>query len=213
MAATYKTVLNKAETENIIEKSRFIGYIKPVESAEEAEGFITEIKKLNKDATHNVPVYVIGEKFEVQRYSDDGEPSGTAGVPILQMLIKEGITNVAVIITRYFGGIKLGTGGLFRAYTNTAKMALEEAQIALVSEYDVIDVKIDYTFLGKLQNLSLTENFTIRDTLFEDTVTLTIVSSADKTAKMKETLINITNGTCRLINQRKEMLKMAIGEV
>lgn len=211
MAEAYKTVSRQAEIENIIEKSRFIGYVKPVESVEEAESFISEIKKINRNATHNVPVYIIGEKYEIQKCSDDGEPSGTAGVPVLQMLLREGITNTAIVVTRYFGGIKLGTGGLVRAYTGTAQMALRKARLAYVSEFDAIKVRIDYTFLGKFQNLEAAGEFSIRDAIFDDAVTLLLVSSPEKTQKLKETIINITNGTCRITEEKKVMFKEEIG--
>ncbi|MBO5667208.1 MAG: YigZ family protein, partial [Firmicutes bacterium] len=148
----YSTIQKEGQAELIIEKSRFIGYVKPVETREEADAFIKEIKARHRDATHNVPAFVIGEKFQQQWASDDGEPQGTSGVPMLQMMVKEGITNVVVVVTRYFGGIKLGTGGLVRAYTNTAKAALEDAGIHHVKDQTVIVASMDYTHLGKLQN-------------------------------------------------------------
>ena len=111
----YKTVGKAAQAEQIIEKSRFITHVRPVTSREEADSFFAEIKKEYKDATHNVPAMVIGDKFQIQWASDDGEPQGTSGAPIVQMLVNEEITNVALVVTRYFGGVKLGTGGLVRA--------------------------------------------------------------------------------------------------
>lgn len=116
----YKTIAKEAEATQIIERSRFIAHVKPVETREEAENFITEIKAKYRDATHNVPAMVIGDKLQIQWASDDGEPQGTSGAPMVQMLVKEGITNIVVVVTRYFGGIKLGTGGLVRAYTSSA---------------------------------------------------------------------------------------------
>ena len=139
----YKTVKQQAEAEQIIEKSRFISYIKPVMSKEEADRFIAQIRAMNHAATHNVPAFVIGDKMQLQWASDDGEPQGTAGAPIVQMLVKEGITNVAVVITRYFGGIKLGTGGLVRAYTSSAKLALLAAGSAEVREMTMLEVQIE----------------------------------------------------------------------
>ena len=123
----YSTVTGYGEAEQYIEKSRFIAYVKPAETKEEADAFIAEIKKKHKDATHNVPAMVLGDKFQIQWASDDGEPQGTSGAPMVQMMVNEGITNVVVVVTRYFGGIKLGTGGLVRAYTNSAKLGLEAA--------------------------------------------------------------------------------------
>jgi uncharacterized YigZ family protein len=125
----YKTVAKQAEAEQIIEKSRFIAYVKPVESKEEADEFIASIKSEHKSATHNVPAFVIGDQFQLQWASDDGEPQGTSGAPMVQMLVKEGITNVVIVVTRYFGGIKLGIPGLIRAYKTSTADALANAQI------------------------------------------------------------------------------------
>ena len=140
----YKTVAKQAEAEQIIEKSRFIAYVKPVESKEEADEFIASIKAEHKSATHNVPAFVIGDQFQLQWASDDGEPQGTSGAPMVQMLVKEGITNVVIVVTRYFGGIKLGTGGLVRAYTSSAKLGLEAAGICEVKEMAVMQYKVDF---------------------------------------------------------------------
>ena len=116
----YNTVIGPGEAEQTIEKSRFICYVKPVNSREEADEFIDSIKRKHRDATHNVPAMVLGDKMQVQWASDDGEPQGTSGAPIVQMMVSQGITNTVVVVTRYFGGIKLGTGGLVRAYSGTA---------------------------------------------------------------------------------------------
>lgn len=150
----YKTVMEEAEAEQTIEKSRFISHIKPVTSKEAAEEFIAEIRASYKTATHNVPAFVIGNKMQLQWASDDGEPQGTSGAPIVQMLVKEGITNVAVVVTRYFGGIKLGTGGLVRAYTSSAKLALEAAGIADVREMLVLEVRMAYSISCKNEKFS-----------------------------------------------------------
>ncbi|MDD3168376.1 MAG: YigZ family protein, partial [Eubacteriales bacterium] len=138
----YKTIMKEAEAEQIIDKSRFIGHVQPVESREEAEDFIAAIRSKHRAATHNVPAIVIGDRYQLQWASDDGEPQGTSGAPIVQMLVKEGITNIAVVITRYFGGIKLGTGGLVRAYTGTTKLTLEESGVCAVKELDELIVKL-----------------------------------------------------------------------
>ena len=125
----YKTVRGESEVTQIIEKSKFIAHVRHVETREEADEFVSEIRSRYKDATHNVPAMVIGDKFQIQWASDDGEPQGTSGAPMVQMLVKEGITNIAIVVTRYFGGIKLGTGGLVRAYTGSAKAGIEAAGI------------------------------------------------------------------------------------
>ena len=158
----YKTVAEEASAEQIIEKSKFIGYIRSVESRDEAEAFIKEIRTMHKNATHNVPAYIIGEKSQLQWASDDGEPSGTSGAPMLHLLAGEGITNVVIVVTRYFGGIKLGTGGLVRAYTGMARLALEAAGLCEVREFDMISFGIDYSYYGKIQNMEQWQYFLLQ---------------------------------------------------
>lgn len=210
MAVRYKTVLKQAEEMIVIEKSKFIGYIKPVETAEEAEEFVASVKSANRDATHNVPVYVIGEKYEIQKYSDDGEPSGTAGVPVLHMLMKEGITNTAIVMTRYFGGIKLGTGGLVRAYTGIAKEALNAAGVAAVKDMDVLVLEIQYTYHGKAENMAQKGDFIIRKTDFTDKVTLEIVCDPDETEKVIKDFMEVTSGTVNIVERRQELEKVPL---
>ena len=188
----YSTIQKEGQAELIIEKSRFIGYVKPVESREEADAFIKEIRARHRDATHNVPAFVIGEKFQQQWASDDGEPQGTSGVPMLQMMVKEGITNVVVVVTRYYGGIKLGTGGLVRAYTNTAKAALEDAGIHHVKDQTVIVASMDYTYLGKLQNEEKDGYFTIADTAYTDVITVTLHAEPEDADRVKGFLSDLT---------------------
>ena len=150
----YKTVRGESEVTQIIEKSKFIAHVRHVETREEADEFVSEIRSRYKDATHNVPAMVIGDKFQIQWASDDGEPQGTSGAPMVQMLVKEGITNIAIVVTRYFGGIKLGTGGLVRAYTGSAKAGIEAAGICSVQEICSVKIKTDYPYLAKLQNMA-----------------------------------------------------------
>ena len=150
----YKTVRKQAEAVQVIDKSRFIAHVCPVESREEADAFLAEIREKYKDATHNVPAMVIGDKSQIQWASDDGEPQGTSGAPMVQMMVKEGLTNLIVVVTRYFGGIKLGTGGLVRAYTSSAKLGLEAAGVCSVREMAELTVKIDYPYLAKIQNMA-----------------------------------------------------------
>lgn len=192
----YKTVARQAEAEQVIEKSRFIGYIKPVESREEAEAFIKEIKILHRSATHNVPAYIIGDKSQLQWASDDGEPSGTSGAPMLHMIAEEGITNVVIVVTRYFGGVKLGTGGLVRAYTGTARLALGEAGLCEVKELDLLKFKLDYTYFGKIQNMEQSGEFRIRDSVFEDVVSLTLETDPEHTDSLIKQLSELTGGAC-----------------
>ena len=214
----YKTVRNQAEATNIIEKSRFIAYVKPVSSKEEADAFISEIKTKHKDATHNVPAMVIGDKFQIQWASDDGEPQGTSGAPMVQMLVKEGITNVAIVVTRYFGGIKLGTGGLVRAYTGSAKLGLEAAGICSVREVCSMMVKADYTYLSKLQNMAadtLIETddpaavpFVIRDIQYTDKILMTMMTFPEKQEELAVLLANITSGSAEILGKETILEKV-----
>ena len=194
MLKTYRTVEQLGQDEVVIEKSTFIGYAKPVENEEAALAFIQEIKKKHRDATHNVPAYVLGEHNEVQRCNDDGEPSGTAGVPVLEVLKKENVRNVAIVVTRYFGGIKLGTGGLVRAYTKGAKVALESAKIITRVLYQTVIVSVDYTLLGSLQNQLKLKQYGIRDVVYEDVVHLHVWVEEEDVPNFKAQVIEWTNG-------------------
>ena len=197
----YKTVKQQAEAEQIIEKSRFISYIKPVMSKEEADRFIAQIRAMNHAATHNVPAFVIGDKMQLQWASDDGEPQGTAGAPIVQMLVKEGITNVAVVVTRYFGGIKLGTGGLVRAYTSSAKLALLAAGIAEVREMTMLEVQIEYSHLAKIQKAA-GGLFRIEEISYRETVILSVSAEPEVIGKVKAMLADLTGGTASIISEK-----------
>lgn len=191
----YKTVYQSAQVEIIIEKSRFIGYVLPIQKEEDAINFIATIKKKHWDATHNVPVYVLGDQFSVQRYSDDGEPSGTAGVPILEMLKKEEITNVCVVVTRYFGGVKLGTGGLVRAYTQAAKDALEMAILVEKKLFFCYRIKVSYTSHGKLQNYFQNDDTVITgQTLFTDLVDMQVYFEPEHEKHILEQITEMTSG-------------------
>ena len=203
----YTTVKKQAKAEQIIEKSRFICYVSPAESKEEADEFIASIKKMNKDATHNVPAMVLGDKMQIQWASDDGEPQGTSGAPIVQMLVNEGITNVVIVVTRYFGGIKLGTGGLVRAYTSSAKLGLQEAQICDVSLKTVLTYELDYTHLSRVQNLEKEGGFKISDIGYEAKVKIKMILDEDHLEELKNSLANITNGTGNVISIEKIVVK------
>lgn len=194
MLKTYRTVEQLGQAEIVIEKSTFIGYAKPVNNEEEALAFIQEIKKKHRDATHNVPAYVLGEHNEIQRCNDDGEPSGTAGVPVLEVLKKEDLRDVAVVVTRYFGGIKLGAGGLVRAYTRGAKIALEAAKIITKVLYQVVVVTVDYTMLGALQNQLRLNQYDTKDIVYDELVHLHVWVEQDDIANFKVQIIEWTNG-------------------
>lgn len=203
----YKTVRQEAYAEQVIEKSRFIAYVKPVETREEAEAFIASVRELHKGATHNVPAMVLGDQFQIQWGSDDGEPQGTSGAPIVQMMVKEGITNTAVVVTRYFGGIKLGTGGLVRAYTSSARLGLEAAGICTMREMAVLGFKIDYSFLSKVQNLSREGLFSIEDIIYEEAVTVKTAAELENAEKVKELFTNLTSGNAVITREETCLTK------
>lgn len=167
----YITVENRYSEEYIINKSRFIGYAAPVTTQEQAVEFINEIRKRHSDATHNVYAYQIRSP-EYSRYSDDGEPQGTAGMPVLDVIKKNGLTDVCVVVTRYFGGILLGAGGLVRAYSHSAKTAVEGANIITMSPCSVLKVNCDYGFYGKLSTLVPEFGGITESTDFAEKVTL-----------------------------------------
>ncbi len=209
-----KTVYASNSDEIIIEKSRFIAYCKPIQTEEEATAFIEEIKKKHWDAAHNVPVYVLGEKYHVQRYSDDGEPSGTAGVPVLSMLKNEGITDVVLVITRYFGGVKLGTGGLVRAYTQSAKLGLEAAKIIEKLVYAQLSVKIAYTLHGKVQNFLMNQTeIILEETLFSDEVEIILFIPLDQLNSVENKLTDLTNGQIFLDRREDFYLSVYQGSI
>ncbi len=206
----YKTVEKSAHWEQVIEKSRFIAYVSPASTKEEAEAFIGNIKTKHKDATHNVPAMVIGDKFQIQWGSDDGEPQGTSGAPIVQMLVKEQITNLVVVVTRYFGGTKLGTGGLVRAYTGMAKGAVEAAGICEVRPMYSCNAEIEYTALGRLQNLAPKEGFNIEDIQYSDKVRIRVTVEPEKKEMLLGILSNTTNGSVILLDETVENVKKRI---
>lgn len=152
MLHEYYTVKPAGQDELIIQKSRFIGYVRRVETEETAQAFIEEIKKKHHDATHNCSAYIIGEHDQIQKANDDGEPSGTAGIPMLEVLKKMNLKDTAVVVTRYFGGIKLGAGGLIRAYGNTTSQAIKTTGIVKRQLMQGISIIVEYPLLGKLEN-------------------------------------------------------------
>ena len=213
-----KTVLGRGSAEQTIEKSRFIAYVAPAESREEAESFIAEIRAKHRDATHNVPAMVIGERMQIQWGSDDGEPGGTSGTPMAQLLAKEGITNVVVVVTRYFGGIKLGPGGLVRAYTSSCKIGLEAAGVCEIREMAVLTCEIDYSYLAKLQSMAKSAAeaaeepgaFAIGEIAYTDKVRLEIVCGKDSSESVKGMLLNLTGGTAVIVGEESAQHKIPI---
>ena len=202
----YRTVMDSATAEQIIEKSKFITYIKPASTKEEADAFIAEIKKMHRDATHNVPAMVIGDKMQIQWASDDGEPQGTSGAPMVKMLVSAGITNVVIVVTRYFGGIKLGTGGLARAYTSSAKLGLEAAGVCDVEEQISLTYRLDYTYLAKLQNLAGAA-FDIADIRYTDMVEVDLICNPEDIEEVLGIIANLTGGKAEPILEENVLAK------
>ncbi|MCD2138865.1 YigZ family protein [Salinicoccus halitifaciens] len=182
-------------TEIIINKSRFIGYIKRTETEEEAKAFIAEIKAKHKDATHNCSAYIIGASALIQKADDDGEPSGTAGVPILEVLKRELMYNVTVVVTRYFGGIKLGAGGLIRAYSGAAAEVVQSAGKVYEVEMVPVTVTMDYTYTSKFEHAAQSSPHIIKDTAYTDKVTYTVHTRTEDLEDLYGMLDEITQGT------------------
>lgn len=194
MLERYKTVRHEGQKEIVIRKSRFIGHIRPVETEEEANAFIDEIKKKHRDATHNCSAYLLGERDEIQKQSDDGEPSGTAGKPILEVLKNRELKNVAVVVTRYFGGIMLGAGGLIRAYADGAVAAIEGGdEIARVLHTQIF-VTIDYTWHGKIENELRNREVRTGETQFTDKVTLLCLPLYSEAERFIAWITDLTQG-------------------
>ncbi|HBF8597758.1 TPA: YigZ family protein [Clostridioides difficile] len=211
--SNYRTLHEFGTDEITIEKSVFIGYAKPIKSEEEALEFINEIKKKHKDATHNVWAYTVGKNMNIQRYSDDGEPQGTAGIPTLEVIKKEDLRDVVVVVTRYFGGTKLGAGGLVRAYTKGAKLGLEAGKIIYKVMYQEVKVKIDYTQLGKVQNELMNLGYFIKDTVYEDNVEIVVYSRLEDVEKLSEKMIDTTSGTGKIVLGEEFYLSEQNGEI
>lgn len=210
---TYRTIHDYGSDEVTIEKSLFIGYAKPVETEEEARSFIDEIRAKHKDATHNVWAYVIGQNMNIQRYSDDREPQGTAGIPTLEVIKKEGLCNVVVVATRYFGGIKLGAGGLVRAYTKTAKIGLEAGQIVEKMPFVEVSVGLDYTLLGKAQNELANRDYHVKDIEYRDSVNIIINCERDRTEDLKALFTELTSGQAEIEEKGEFYLSVKDGKI
>lgn len=198
MTEDYRTIYSYGEDEIIINKSRFIGYAKPIETEEEALEFIEEIKIKHRDATHNVYAYVVGENSNTQRFSDDGEPSGTAGIPALEVIKKENLRNVVVVVTRYFGGVKLGGGGLIRAYTRGAKIGLDAGIIVDMVSHRELEFKVEYDQYGKIENFLMTNNYPTNDVSFTDKVSISIYIRLSELELFKNEITNLTSGDVKI---------------
>ncbi|WP_191557337.1 YigZ family protein [Metabacillus idriensis] len=194
MLSHYYTVKGYGEHEISIQKSRFICYINRAETEEEAQAFIQQIKKKHWDATHNCSAYLIGEHDLIQKANDDGEPSGTAGVPILEVLKKRQLKDTVAVVTRYFGGIKLGAGGLIRAYGSSTSEALNAIGIVERKLTRVMHTKIDYTWLGKVENELRNSHYQLKEIHYLDTVEVGAFVEEGQKDQFIEWMTELTNG-------------------
>lgn len=203
----YKTVELESSDYFVEKKSKFIGYAKPVSTQDEAVEFINSIKSKHWDATHNVYAYVLREN-NTQRYSDDGEPSGTAGVPVLDVILKENVTDVCIVATRYFGGTLLGAGGLVRAYSHTSKIALDAAHIITMANCQIYSVIVDYSFYDRLNILLSDFGANVIKSDFSASVSVEFSIKEDASELLKDKLTDISNGKYSLNYLRSEFAKI-----
>lgn len=197
----FRTIKEDGQVQEEIKKSRFICHAKRVYSEEEARDFITAIKKEHYKATHNCSAFIIGERSEIKRTSDDGEPSGTAGVPMLGVLENHNLTNICVVVTRYFGGIKLGAGGLIRAYAGSVALAVKEIGIIEIKEQVGIAIQMSYTQYQEYSNFLKAHNLMELDTNFTDQVDTMIYVDKEEKENIKATLVEFFNGKVTLTDQ------------
>ncbi|MBC1708054.1 YigZ family protein [Listeria welshimeri] len=194
----YLTIQSDGKHEIIIEKSRFICHIMRVTTESEAQTFIQTIKKEHRDATHNCSAYIIGENDQFQKAHDDGEPSGTAGVPMLEVLKKKKLKNIAVVVTRYFGGTKLGAGGLVRAYGSAVSETIQTIGIVECTLATIIKCSFAYSLVGKIENALEQKNYQINDKEFTDKVVLHVFVDNDDIPHFRKWITEMANGQLEL---------------
>lgn len=210
MLTAYESIekLTKQNTE--IKKSLFIAQIAPVNSEKEAQDFILSVKKNMRDATHNCSAYRIGIKQIAERSSDDGEPQGTAGHPMLHVLQANNLTNVVATVTRYFGGIKLGAGGLTRAYSSSLANALNDSKIIRFTPHQKIILTVNYTFVGAFENYIKDTDIIVTDRLFTDKVKISLLCLTKNSDKHIEFFTNMTSGTAIIETPNEEYVKLPL---
>ena len=213
MSDGFKIIYEGAEAEIVEKKSRFIAYVRPVNTEEEAVSFIDEIKKKHWDARHNCSAFVIGKNNELTRCSDDGEPSGTAGKPMLEVLLGQGLHNVAVVVTRYFGGVLLGTGGLVRAYQAAVKEGILASKVLEKFEGAKYSVETDYNGIGKIQYILAKENINTLGVDYSDKVVVEFVVKADEEGKIIKEITEATAGKAGIERVEELVFGVVDGEV
>lgn len=191
-------LIKGAEAELIEKKSRFIATVRPVESEKEAVAFVEEMKKKYYDARHNCSAFVIGSKAQLTRSSDDGEPSGTAGRPMLEVLLGSGIRNVAAVVTRYFGGTLLGTGGLVRAYSSVLKEALRKCEIACQHFGVRLKIKVEYNMVGKIQYILASKKIEIENSDYAANVEMTVIVPIEEYDRLCKEIAEVTSACVKI---------------
>ena len=211
MAKDYKTVLENASDEFVEKRSRFIGYCKPVKTEQEAIDFINEKRSEHWNATHNVYAYSLREG-NIKRYSDDGEPSGTAGMPVLDVIVKNEIFDVVVVVTRYFGGVLLGTGGLVRAYSHGSKIAVEAAKPVIMQNCLVCEARCAYNQYGKVSSLIIGVGAAVDDTVYESDVLVKFHIKPDLLGTLNKKLADATSGGVTVEQKDEQYFAVQIKE-
>lgn len=211
MAKDYKTVLENASDEFVEKRSRFIGYCKPVKTEQEAIDFINEKRSEHWNATHNVYAYSLRE-CNIKRYSDDGEPSGTAGMPVLDVIVKNEIFDVVVVVTRYFGGVLLGTGGLVRAYSHGSKIAVEAAKPVIMQNCLVCEARCAYNQYGKVSSLIIGVGAAVDDTVYESDVLVKFHIKPDLLGTLNKKLADATSGEVTVEQKDEQYFAVQINE-
>lgn len=213
MRERYRTVYEGGEGELTEKKSRFIATVRPVQTERQALDFIEEMRKKYWDARHNCYVYTVGENRETTRMSDDGEPSGTAGRPMLDVVLGEDLYNVAVVVTRYFGGVLLGTGGLVRAYSGAVQEGLKASRIIEKVHGITLEITTDYSGVGKLQYIAAERGLPILDSEYTDRVVLYILVPAGEAAAVEKAITEGTGGRARIRREKERYFALADGEL
>lgn len=206
----YKTIAENGTASYEIQKSRFIAYTSHVETEAEARDFVTAIKKKHFDARHNCSAWVLGADSSQQKSNDDGEPGGTAGNPILEAIKQHGLTNVVVVVTRYFGGIKLGAGGLIRAYSHTASLGLEATPCLEVKPFCLMEAEMDYSLLGTVENWIRNEELRTGETAYLDKVTVRLLVEPADCEAISTELTNLTAAQCKITIHQPEYMSLPI---
>ena len=211
MSRSYLTVRGETESVTEIKRSKFIATIAHVEGGEEAENFVRGVRKRYSDATHNCYAYIADERGSEARFSDDGEPGGTAGQPMLEVLKKRGLVKTAVVVTRYFGGIKLGTGGLVRAYTGSARLGIEAAGICDVTEMSVIRFRVEYPVFSRIQSVSLPGGAAVSGEEYTDRVAFDVTCPPEDAEAVKKAVSEYSAGGAGILSETADFVRVKRG--